>query len=62
MDNCELDLEMAEMLPERETLGGFNFNVVVAPQINVAVLVNVLSPNSSQVAMQSNVGNYSFSA
>ena len=53
----ELDLEMAEMLPYRETLGipAININLVIAPNITiqtgVAIATQVLSPNSSDNAL-----------
>jgi hypothetical protein len=44
----ELELEMAEVLPEREALGsGLQLNIAVVPQLNLAVPVTVLSPGSA---------------
>ncbi len=54
----ELDLEMADVLPPRETL--VTINVVVAPQVNVttqtavAIAANVLSKDAAAIAIASN--------
>ncbi len=57
----ELDLEIAEVLPTRETLALLNFNIVVPTQVNVAVQLNVLSPGGTNAALQGNAAGFSFS-
>jgi hypothetical protein len=54
----ELDLEVAEVLPSRETLGvHFNINVApditVAPTIGTSIAIQVLTNNSNNYAIVS---------
>jgi hypothetical protein len=52
----ELDLEMADVLPNRDTLGMLSINITVAPSITVvaatgvAVATQVLANESSNIA------------
>jgi len=57
----ELDLEVAEILPDRQTLAAFfSLTFVVTPQLNVGLNTAVLSPSAAQAISLANVANFHF--